>query len=404
MNGGASPRTDRKSADREPFEPVGVPIARDIRRRLEPLAVEMAVLLAELVRIESPTDDASGLGRMADRLEALFGELGGVVRHPIGPGGASHLTVSVQGTRPELPPAAVLGHYDTVWPRGTLDRLPCRVAGDVLTGPGCFDMKGGLVVLYFALRELRALGRSPRRSVEILINCDEEVRSRTSRGLIGALAGDAAVAYVLESPLPGGGLKTARKGVGIYRLEIEGRAAHAGIEPGKGTSAILELAHQVQALHALNDHARGTTVNVGVVSGGTRANVVAARASAEIDVRVATSAEAGRVERAIQTLRPALEGSRLSVMADLSRPPMEPTAASWRLFARARAIAAGMGVELAEGSTGGASDANLVAAMGVPTLDGFGPEGGGAHADDEHVLISSMPRRAALIGGLLAEV
>jgi glutamate carboxypeptidase len=404
VSGGASLRAERRAFDSEPFEPVGAQIARDIRRRLEPRVVEMAALLAELVRIESPTDDAAGLERMAGRLEALFGKLGGVVRHPTGPGGASHLTVSVPSARPELPPAAVLGHYDTVWPRGTLGRLPCHNGAGVLTGPGCFDMKGGIILLYFALRELRALGRSPRRPLKILINCDEEVRSRTSRGLIGALAGDAAVAYVLESPLPGGGLKAARKGVAIYRLEIEGRAAHAGIEPGRGTSAILELAHQVQALHALNDHASGTTVNVGVVSGGTRANVVAARASAEIDVRVATRAEAGRVEQAIQTLRPVLPGSRLSVVADLSRPPMEPTPASRRLFARARAIAAGMGVELAEGSTGGASDANLVAATGVPTLDGLGPEGGGAHADDEHVLISSMPRRAALIGGLLAEV
>lgn len=403
MSEGRSLPVGRRAFDADPDEPVGAAIAREIRERLEPRVGEMADLLADLVRRESATDDPEGLERMAGRLEGLFGEVGVLARHQVGPGGASHLTVSVAGARADLEPALVLGHYDTVWPRGALDRLPCRVADGVLTGPGCFDMKGGLVLLYYALRELRDLGWPPRRAIHILINCDEEIRSRTSRSLIAELARGAAVAYVLEAPLPGGGLKTARKGVAIYRLEIEGRAAHAGIEPEKGASAIVELAHQVQVLDALNDAGRGTTVNVGVVGGGTRANVVAAQAFAEIDVRVATRAEAERMEHAIQTLRPVLAGSRVSVVADLTRPPMEPSAASRRLFARARAIAAGMGVELSEGSTGGASDANLVAAWGVPTLDGLGPEGGGAHADDEHVLLESMPRRAALIGGLLAE-
>jgi glutamate carboxypeptidase len=392
-----------------PYEPIGAAVAAEIRGRLEPRRSEMTDLLVELTGIESATDDPAGLSRMAGRLEELFSPFGPIVRHPIGPGGAAHLVLTVEGAESGpagLPFAAVLGHYDTVWPRGSIERLPARVdSAGTVTGPGCFDMKGGLVQLYYALAELRGLGRRPRRQVRVLFNCDEEVRSRTSRGLIQELAAGAAVAYVLESPLPGGGLKTARKGAAIYRLEIEGRAAHAGIEPEKGASAVVELAHQIHALHALTDRARGTTVNVGVVAGGTRPNVVAARAHAEIDVRTTTMAEADRVDRAIKGLRPVVPGTRLTPLADLSRPPMEATEAGRRLFERARGIARGMDIpELAGGATGGASDANLVAAAGVPTLDGLGPEGGGAHADDEHVLTESMPRRAALIAGLLAEV
>src|SRR5207244_8514773 len=202
------------------------------------------------------------------------------------------------------------------------DRMPTGVGADaVLRGPGCFDMKGGLTVLYFALRELRALGRGPRRPSRILLSSDEELRSRTSRDLIAEIAEGAVAALVFEAPLPGGGLKTSRKGTRTYRLEVAGRAAHAGIEPDAGASAIVELAHQVQVLHALHDPAAGTSVNVGVVHGGTRPNVVAAHASAEIDVRVVTAAEADRVDRAITGLQPLTLGVRLTIVPDLSRPP-----------------------------------------------------------------------------------
>lgn len=382
-------------------------IARELHTRLEPRREEMADLLGQMVRIESPSGDAQGLGQMADLLEKLFGRFGSLVCYPLGPGDARHLVLSIDAVaEPGLPHVVVLGHYDTVWPLGTIDRLPFHVDGNgIVTGPGCFDMKGGLVQLYFALCELSALGARPRRPLRIVFNCDEEVRSRTSRDLIGETASGAALAYVLESPLPGGALKTGRKGAAIYRLVIEGRAAHAGIEPERGASAVVELAHQVQGLHALNDVALGTSVNVGVVSGGTRPNVVAAHAEAEIDVRVTSAVEAARIDEAIKGLTAFVPGTTIEVVPDLSRPPMEPTEASRRLFARAHAIAVDAGIpDLGEGSTGGASDANLVAAMGVPTLDGFGPEGGGAHADDEHVRLESMPRRAALIAGLLAEV
>lgn len=382
-------------------------VPQDVRARAEAGLDWLADLLGELVEMESPSGDTKALDKLADRLESLFGEFGPIVSHRLGPGGARHLVLSVDDvTAPELSHTLVLGHYDTVWAMGTLARMPFRVdETGIITGPGCFDMKGGLVQLYVALRELRALGHRPRRPLRVVITCDEEVGSRTSRELIHESATGAAVAYVLESPLPGGALKTARKGIGMYRLVIEGRAAHAGIEPEKGASAVVELAHQVQALHALNDPDRGTSVNVGVVAGGTRPNVVAAHAEAQIDVRVATAAEAERVDAAITGLTPAIEGTTLTATAELSRPPMEPTSASRRLFEAARAIAARAGIpELRDGSTGGASDANLVAAMGIPTLDGFGPEGGGAHADHEHVLLSSMPARTALIAGLLAEI
>jgi glutamate carboxypeptidase len=240
--------------------------------------------------------------------------------------------------------------------------------------------------------------------LRVLFTADEEIGSPTSRALIEEAAAGALAAYVLESPLPGGTLKTARKGTGDYHLEIEGRAAHAGVEPQKGINAVQELAHQILALHALNDYAVGTTVNVGVVQGGTRPNVVPAAAEAHVDVRVSTMAEAARLDAAIRSLTPRLDGARLTIEGGLNRPPMERSAAMGELFGRTQRIASAMGVELAEGSTGGGSDGNFTAAMGVPTLDGLGAEGEGAHAAHEHVLTESLPRRAALLAGLLAEV
>lgn len=381
-------------------------IAREVRERLEPRVDDMAHLLGELVRIESATDDPEGLDRAAAWLAQRFGGFGSLDRHPIGPGGASHLVLDIDGRGPaELPHVLVLCHYDTVWPRGTLDELPFRVDPQGMArGPGCADMKGGIALVYFALEELQRLGHTPRRPVRVLFSCDEEIRSRTARPLIDELADHASVALVPEPPLPGGALKTARKGVAIYRLTVAGQAAHAGIAPGNGTSAIVELAHQIRALDALNDHGRGTSVNVGVIQGGTRPNVVAAHAEAEIDVRVASLREARRIDDAIGQLTPTLRRAHIHVHRDLGRPPMERSAATAALFARARAIARAMGIlDLAEGSTGGASDGNLVAARGVPTLDGLGPHGGGAHARNEYVMVPTMPRRAALLAGLIVD-
>jgi glutamate carboxypeptidase len=380
-------------------------VAARVRTRLESQRAEMTELLGQLVNIESPSDDAECLNLMADQLEQLFERFGAVTRHRIGANGASHLVVNVGGADDSLPPALVIGHFDTVWPRGTIERLPFDVDADgIATGPGCFDMKGGLVLLLFALAALNTIGREPRRPLRVLLDCDEEIGSPTARDLIDTMASQAGVGLVLEPPLPGGVLKTARKGSLLYHLEIIGRAAHAGIEPEKGASAILELARQIEAINALHDPERGTLVNIGVVRGGSRLNVVPAQAEADIAVRVTTADDADRVDRAMKTLSPSVPGTEVRVIPGRTRPPMQPSPASRELFARARVIAASAGIaDLTDGATGGGSDANLVAARGVPTLDGLGPEGDGAHADDEHVLVASMPARAALIAGLLAE-
>ncbi len=383
----------------------GADIAASVRAELEPRRQDMIDLLGRLVRIESPSDDRAGLDRFADELEALFGDLGSLERiDAASPERGQHLRLSLEGAI-DGAHAVGLCHYDTVWSTGTLDRIPFSVDADgVARGPGCFDMKGGIVVLYFALQALRARGLRPARRLQVLFTSDEEIGSPTSRSLIEQTATGAAVAYVLESPLPGGTLKTARKGTGDYFVRIAGRAAHAGVEPQKGISATQELAHQIIALHGLNDYVSGTTVNVGVVRAGTRPNVVAAEAEAHVDVRVQTLAEAARIDAAIRGLRPRVPGARLDVDGGLNRPPMERSPAMAALFAQAKQIAAAMGVlDLQEGRTGGGSDGNFTAAMGIPTLDGLGPEGEGAHAAHEHVLTESFPRRAALVAGLLAD-
>src|SRR6266568_7535692 len=358
----------------------------------------MVDLLGRLVNIESPSDDRAGLDRFADTLIELFGDFGSI--QEIANSGGRHLRLAVEGTDAAAEHAVALCHYDTVWSKGTLDRIPFSVDADgVARGPGCFDMKGGMVVLYYALQALRSRGLCPKRPLQVLFTSDEEIGSPTSRAVIEQTARGAGVAFVLESPLPGGTLKTARKGTGDYLVRITGRAAHAGVEPQKGISATSELAHQVLALHALNDFDVGTTINVGVVRGGTRPNVVAAEAEAHVDVRVQTLAEAERIDTAIRGLRPVLAGAVLEIDGGLNRPPMERSPAMAALFDEARQIAAGMGFDLQEGSTGGGSDGNFTAALGVPTLDGLGPEGEGAHAAHEHVDPGSFPPRAGRVAG-----
>ena len=381
----------------------GVELAPAVRAELEPRRAEMGDLLGQLVAIESPSDDAAGLNDFADTLQTLFADFGPI--EVLQGGLGRHLRLTVSGAEDGADGHAVaLCHYDTVWPMGTLARIPFSVdAGGVARGPGCFDMKGGIAELYFALQALRARGLAPKRRLEVLFTSDEEIGSPTSRPVIESTATGAALAYVLESPLPGGRLKTARKGTGDYFVRITGRAAHAGVEPQKGISATQELAHQILTLHALNAYDVGTTINVGVVHAGTRPNVVAAEAEAHVDVRVVSLAEADRIDKAIRGLRPNLGGAQLDISGGLNRPPMERSAAMAALFAHAREIAAAMNVELQEGATGGGSDGNFTAAIGVPTLDGLGPEGEGAHAAHEHVDTESFPRRAGLVAGLLVD-
>ena len=296
----------------------------------------------------------------------------------------------------------MLGHFDTVWPLGTLERMPFRVEGPRLR-PGHLRHEGRLDDRFVRPRAHRSKGLVER-PVWVLFTSDEEIGSPTSRGLIEDLARQCAYVLVLEPPLADGGLKTARKGVGRFRLEVEGKAAHAGVAPEEGRSAIVELAHQVVRIQELQDLAAGTTMNVGVIQGGTTTNVVPAQASADIDVRVSTLAEAERVEGALRALAPITPGTRLTISGGFNRPPMERSPAIAALFEQARRIGRALGLELTEGSTGGGSDGNFTAAMGVPTLDGLGARGGGAHADDEHIIIDSLTERAALLAALLLEL
>jgi glutamate carboxypeptidase len=358
--------------------------------------------LAALVEHESPSRDKPALDSLAGKLAARFEAIGGEVEVIANPDGGGHVLArfSSDGSS-DRKPALVLGHYDTVWPVGTLASMPFRVEGGRAFGPGVFDMKASLVEAEFAIDGLTRLGRRPPRPVIVLITSDEEVGSPTSRRLIEEMAVGCEYVLVLEPPLPDGSLKTARKGVGHFVVEIEGKPAHAGVEPAKGRSAILELAHQILHLHGLTDLSAGVSVNVGVIEGGTTSNVVAARASARVDVRATTLDQAAAIERAIRRSRTHVEGTRLTISGGFNRPPMERTEAVARLFERARAIGRRIGLELGEGATGGGSDGNFTAALGLPTLDGLGIAGSGAHATHEQIELDSLPERTALLASLL---
>ncbi len=346
-------------------------------------------LLQELVEIESPTY-SPGVRAVAERVARELQALGARVDVLEG----DHLVAELDGRGG---PLLLLGHTDTVWPQGTLERMPFRVGGGRAYGPGAYDMKGCLVLLLEAIR----LAGEGRRPLRVFLTADEEMGSRSGRPHLERAAAGVAAALVVEPPTPEGHLKTARKGLARFRLSVTGRAAHAGTHREHGASAIEELAHQILALQALNDERRGVSVNVGVVRGGTSENVVPAEAEALVDVRVATRRDMARVERALRALRPALPGTALELGGGWTRPPLEPTAASRRLFEAAREHGRRLGLDLQAGSSGGGSDGNLVAALGVPVLDGLGVEGGGAHAPDEHVLLASLPVRARLLAALL---
>jgi len=367
------------------------------------MQLEMMSCLSELVRLESPSHDKPALDTLGALLADRLRHLGAWVEIIANAQGGDHVLGRFAG-RAGLGPALVLGHFDTVWPRGTLERMPFRVDEDGRAfGPGVFDMKAGLVLLLAVMEFLKKHESVPPRPIWVLFTSDEEISSPTSRGLIENLALECAYVLVLEPALADGGLKTSRKGIGRFRLEVEGKAAHSGVAPRDGRSAIVELAHQILRLEHLQDDAAGTTINVGVIQGGTTANVVPARAWAEIDVRVASKAEEARIYDALHALCPVTADVSLAVSGSFTRPPMERTPAIAALFEQARQLVwrLGLGFELTEGSTGGGSDGNFTAALGVPTLDGLGARGGGAHADDEHILVASLPERAALLYHLL---
>lgn len=353
--------------------------------------------LEGLVQSESPSLDKASCDGCANQVAELFQRMvGGRLQRHARETTGDHLEITI-GDGPS--PILILCHHDTVWPAGTLQRLPFAVDGDRVTGPGCYDMKAGIVEAAFAIATAR-----PQRAIIVLSTSDEEIGSTTSRRLIEARAAGAAAVLVLEPAFNGGQIKTARKGVADYRLRVVGRAAHAGVEPEKGVSAIEELAHQIPRIKALADAGRGTTVNIGVIRGGSRSNVVAAEAEALIDIRLATRDEATRVDRAMRALSPVLPGALVTAEGGMERPPMERTEGVARLAALAKTVAHELGFELEEASTGGGSDGNFTAALGIPTLDGLGPDGGGAHADSEHLLVSSWLQRTQLLARLLERI
>jgi len=370
---------------------------------------ETVAVIEALVRLESPSTDKAAVDRCGRELASRLRAIGATVETLPQPERGDHIRARVSGRSPdpserrESKGVLILGHFDTVWPIGTLERMPLHRHGDRLHGPGTFDMKGGIAIALSALAALEATGTS-HPPVTMLWTTDEEIGSGTSRAAIEAEARKMAAVLVLEPALPGGALKTARKGVGEFELTVHGVSAHAGLDPGKGASAIHELAAQIAVIERLQDLPRGISVNVGVISGGSRTNVVAEQARALIDARAPTLAAAAAVESAIRGLQPLRTGTRLTVRGGFERPPMERSPAVLELFARASEVASPLGRELREGSAGGGSDGNFTAALGVPTLDGLGPIGDGAHAAHEHVDVASLPWRAALLAGLLCRL
>ncbi len=305
--------------------------------------------------------------------------------------------------RPEYPEGhlLLLSHVDTVWPADTSDRNPFRIDGDRIYGPGVFDMKASLA-LTLKIQEFLAAGAiRPRRTVRFLYTTDEELGSYESREIVEEFAGQSDIVLVPEPALPGGGLKTSRKGSGVYRLEVRGRAAHAGLEPEKGINAVEEIALQITEIKRLEDRAKGTTVNFTLIEGGTACNVVPDHASASIDVRFRDEGEGKRVDSALRLREPVTAGARISVSGSIDRPPMSRTEKTHEIFASACEIARDLGIDLWEGEAGGGSDGNFTAALGVPTLDGLGVEGNGAHTWDEHVLRRSLAPRLALLARLI---
>lgn len=359
--------------------------------------------LRRLIERETPSDDKAAVDRLGRELAAVGAALGGAVTLLPQTDYGDFIRLEWAGAAPGQ--VLILTHIDTVWPLGTLATMPVHVADGRVYGPGSLDMKAGVTLVLTALEALRAAGRRPSRRLVWLITSEEEIGSPASRPVLEELARASEYVLVLEPGQgAGGALKTARKGVGLFTLEITGRAAHAGVDPGRGVSAIEELAHQVLRLHRLTDLAAGTTVNVGLARGGTRRNVVAAAAAAEIDLRVATIAEAERVVPLIQGLTPVLPNARLTITGGINRPPMERTPAVAGAYERVRAIGAALGLSLGEASTGGGSDGNFTAALGAATVDGLGGIGEGAHAPHEHVTIRSLVERSALLAALLEQL
>ncbi|HEX5849138.1 MAG TPA: M20 family metallopeptidase [Rubrobacter sp.] len=374
---------------------------REVLGYLHEHARSITAFLERLALAESPTASPESQGPVLAILAEAIAGVGYAVRHIPGREYGGHLYARPRAGRG--PAQLLLGHCDTVWPVGTVKEMPVEVGDGVVKGPGVYDMKGGLAQMVFALRALHEVGHRPTVTPIVFVNSDEERGSPESTRHIRRLSRIAERTFVMEPSLgPSGKLKTARKGVGRFTVVVEGRPAHAGLDPEGGASAILELSYLIQALFSLNDPARGVTVNVGTIDGGLSPNVVAPKSSAVVDVRVPTQEDARRIAESILGLTPATPGVKLLVEGSIGRPPMERTSRNRRLWNAARRLGKEMGLELDEGLAGGGSDGNTTSLF-TATLDGLGAVGDGAHARHEFVLADKMVERAALLALLLME-
>jgi glutamate carboxypeptidase len=355
----------------------------------------MVDLLAALVAAESPSSAPDAVAACGQLVADAAVELVGEKPEAVVVEGRTHLRWRFG---PDPARVVLIGHLDTVWPLGTVERWPFSVVDGVARGPGAFDMKAGVVQLFHALHTVDDI-----EGVAVLLTADEEIGSPTSRALIEDTVRGARAALVLE-PSAAGALKTARKGVSNYEVRVRGRAAHAGLEPERGANATVEVAHAVLALAALARPELGTTVTPTLLNSGTASNVVPAEATLLVDVRTASAEEQARIDESARRLVPSVPGTAIDVSGGPNRPPM-PTSSSAELFARAQRAAERLGLRpLDSAEVGGGSDGNFTAAVGVPTLDGLGAVGGGAHADDEHVIVATMPERAALVAALVTDL
>lgn len=355
--------------------------------------------LRALVEVESPSEDKAGVDRATALVAGWAAGQGGKVKRHKQKAAADVLEIQFgAGGRERV---MLLTHLDTVWPMGTLKKMPWRETNGKIFGPGILDMKAGVVMALEAIAALQQLGKM--RPVTLLLNSDEEVGSTVSRPVTEALARECAAVFVLE-PAQVLAYKTSRKGVGHFDLRVEGIAAHSGVDFERGHSAVLEMARLVEKISGFTDLRRGITVNAGVIAGGTRSNVVAAECRCEVDARIVTSADAVRVEKMFRALKVTDKACKLTVSGGINRPPMERKPGTVALFRKARALAAEMGFVLDEAATGGGSDGNFTAALGIPTLDGMGAVGAGAHAAHEHVVKKHLLERTALLAGMIAAV